>query len=224
MLKQKKGQASECVTHVCHASRHVPIYRGISRFLLWRWGGELQSRTPGDLRACAEKCQFGGLPPFYPRFHTSHISRIARPLCCACTHFAPKREGRTRWAGSLSERSTSEVPHQSRDTARASTILPTPARAARPASQRPTHSRRSAKRRSGSPRSGRRSPRGLGSTPPPSPPVRPRLPANSHSRARPSPSGPPHGSPTSSAQQQAHCANADQTCAGTSSPTSATKS
>ena len=39
MLKQKKGQASECVTHVCHASRNVPIYRGISRFLLWRWGG-----------------------------------------------------------------------------------------------------------------------------------------------------------------------------------------
>lgn len=27
-----------CVTHVCHAPKHVPIYRRIMRFLLWRWG------------------------------------------------------------------------------------------------------------------------------------------------------------------------------------------
>lgn len=39
------GRTLVCVTHVCHAPRHAPIYRRIMRFLLWRWGESNQTRT-----------------------------------------------------------------------------------------------------------------------------------------------------------------------------------
>lgn len=68
MLKQKKGQASECVTHVCHASRHVPIYRGISRFLLWRWGGNYRAAL---LAICARARKSANLADCHHFIHDS---------------------------------------------------------------------------------------------------------------------------------------------------------
>ena len=100
------------------------------------------------------------MSPYIP-----YIPYGASAMLCVypfCTH---KREGRTRWADSHSGPSTSAERPRGHVTAPASTILPTPALAALPASPRRTRSRRNARRRSGWPRSGRPSPRGRGSTP-----------------------------------------------------------